>query len=225
MEEDDSMDDADDEGNLKMAVGATNTKKKMIYSRKIFAVVSVIFLIYAIGNMTLFITPGVREFVQQFKIFLYLCVPLPIISKILISGVERVSHPPKLHLIIPVFLVHLLAIFLSATTLSLTFDTELVYFSCFIIFMNTGQLVFYTLQNYLVLTPLKMLILLIATSSLNSIFLQILLSIFVFPYFEVVTLSTIISFYIHFNNAFFMNHLSSCDWPVATVWIFSRVPV
>lgn len=51
MEEDDSMDDADDEGNLKMAVGATNTKKKMIYSRKIFAVVSVIFLIYAIGKI------------------------------------------------------------------------------------------------------------------------------------------------------------------------------
>ncbi|UMM36877.1 hypothetical protein L5515_008845 [Caenorhabditis briggsae] len=56
----------ENEGNLKMAVGATNTRKIMVYSRKVFSVVSCIFLAYALGNMTLFITPGVREILPIF---------------------------------------------------------------------------------------------------------------------------------------------------------------
>ncbi|KAF1750811.1 hypothetical protein GCK72_017362 [Caenorhabditis remanei] len=145
IEEED--DEFPEDGNLKMAVGAMNTRKKMIYSRKVFAVISAIFLIFAIGNMTLFITPGVREFVQQYRILVYLCTPLPIVSKLLITFVERISsiNRPSL-LLIPVFILHLLAIFLSFTALSLFFDTEIVYFSCFIIFMNTSSYI--TRKNY-----------------------------------------------------------------------------
>lgn len=207
-----------------MAVGTTNMRKKMVYSRKVFAAISSVFLIYAIGNMTLFITPGVREFVQQYRL-VFLCAPLPLISKLLISGIERISHPPKLALLVPIFLLHLLAVFLSVTSLSLHFDTELVYFSCFIVFMNTCQLVFYTLQNYSMLSPVKMFLLLTVTSSVNSFFLPTLLSIFAFPYLQVVFSSLLVSFYINLNICHFMNSLSSKDWPLAVVWVFSRVPV
>uniref|UniRef100_A0A1I7U876 TPT domain-containing protein n=2 Tax=Caenorhabditis tropicalis TaxID=1561998 RepID=A0A1I7U876_9PELO len=166
----------DEEGNLKMAVGATNIRKKMMYSRKVFAVISSIFLVYAIGNMTLFITPGVREFVQQYRL-IYLCAPLPIISKLLLSGVERMSHPPRFSFLIPSFLLHLLAIFLSITSLSLYLDTELVYFSCFVVFINMCQLLLYTLQNYSILSASKMLLLLTVTTSVNSFSSQLF-----FPY-------------------------------------------
>lgn len=215
----------DEDGKLKMAVGVTNTRKKMVYSRKVFSVISFIFLVFAIGNMTLFITPGVREFVQQYNFLVYLCTPLPIISKIIISGVERLSHPPNLYMLLPAFILHLLAIFLSMTSLSLYFDTEIVYFSCFVIFMNTCQLVFYTLQNYSILSASRMFLLLAVTSTLNSFFLPIFLSIFVFPYLPVVLLALLVSFYINFNICHFMSNLSSSDWPLAVVWVSSRVPV
>ncbi|PIC28529.1 hypothetical protein B9Z55_020408 [Caenorhabditis nigoni] len=42
----------EDEVNLKMAVGATNTRKIMVYSRKVFSVVSCIFLAYALATAT-----------------------------------------------------------------------------------------------------------------------------------------------------------------------------
>ncbi|CAO4380675.1 unnamed protein product [Caenorhabditis nigoni] len=215
----------EDEGNLKMAVGATNTRKIMVYSRKVFSVVSCIFLAYAIGNMTLFITPGVREFVQQYHFLVYLCTPLPLISKVLISGVERLSHPPKLPLLYFVFILHLLAIFLSFTSLSLFFDTEIIYFSCFIIFMNIILLVFYTLQNSSVLSSARMFILLAVTTSVNSVLLPTFLSIFVFPYLPVIFISLLVTFYINCNICHFTNSLSSRDWPIAVVWILSRLPL
>ncbi|CAR99636.1 Protein CBG27213 [Caenorhabditis briggsae] len=215
----------ENEGNLKMAVGATNTRKIMVYSRKVFSVVSCIFLAYALGNMTLFITPGVREFVQQYHFLVYLCTPLPLISKILISGIERLSHPPKLPLLYLVFILHLLAIFLSFTSLSLFFDTEIAYFSCFIIFMNLILLVFYTLQNSSVLSAPRMFLLLIVITSVNSVLLPTFLSIFVFPYIPVIVISLLVTFYINFNICHFTNSLSSRDWPIAAVWIFSRLPL
>lgn len=222
-DDEDSVIPDDEEGNLKMAVGATNTRKKMAYSRKVFAAISSVFLVYAIGNMTLFITPGVREFVQQYRL-VYLCAPLPLISKLFISAVERMSHSPKLSLLIPIFLLHLLAVFLSITSVSLHLDTELVYFSCFVVFMNTCQLVFYTLQNYSILSTFKMLVLLTGTTSINSFFIPTLLSIFAFPYFPVVIMSLLVSFYINFNICHFMNSLSSREWPQAVIWVFSRIP-
>lgn len=215
----------DEDGKLKMAVGATNTRKKMVYSRKVFSLISVIFLVFAIGNMTLFITPGVREFVQQYHFLVYLCTPLPFISKLLISGVERISQPPNLTFLLPVFILHLLALFLSLTSLSLYFDTEIVYFSCFIVFMNTCQLVFYTLQNYSILSASRMFILQVVTSTVNSFLLPIFLSIFVFPYLPVIFFSLLVSFYINFNLCYFMNSLSSSDWPLAVVSVFSHIPV
>lgn len=227
-ENEEELETPEDEGkNLKMAVGATNTRKKMIYSRKVFSVISTIFLIFAIGNMTLFITPGVREFVQQHQELVYLCTPLPLISKLVISGVERTStsHLPKLAFLIPVFILHLLAIFLSATSLSLFFDTEILYFSSFVIFMNTCQLVFYTFQNYSILSASKMFVLLIVTTVVNSLFLPTLLSIFVFPFIPVVVVSFLMSYYININIFYFMDSLSSKDWPLAVIWMFSRLPV
>lgn len=177
-----------DEGTLKMAVGATNTRKKMEYSRKVLATISTIFLVFAIGNMTLYITPGVREFVQQYRL-VYLCAPLPLLSKLLLTVIPSQAPP----LFIPVFLLHLLSIFLSFTSISLHFDTEIVYFSCFIIFMNTLQLVFYTLQNYSILSNFRMFLVLIATSSLNSLILPMFLSIFALPYIAVTFFSGFMS--------------------------------
>lgn len=225
IDDDDVAVSEDEEGNLKMAVGATNTRKKIVYSRKVFSAMSCISLAFAMGNMTLFITPGVREFVQQYHFLVYLCTPLPLISKFMILSVERLSHPPKITFMFPVFILHLLAIFLCVTSMSLYFDTEIVYFSCFVIFMNTCQLVFYTLQNYSLLSSSQMFFLLLVTSSVNSFLLPIFLSIFVFPYLPVVIVSLIVSFYINFNINFFMNNLSSKDWPLAVIWVLSRVPV
>ncbi|EFO92833.1 hypothetical protein CRE_18217 [Caenorhabditis remanei] len=178
------------------------------------------------GNMTLFITPGVREFVQQYRILVYLCTPLPIVSKLLITFVERISsiNRPSL-LLIPVFILHLLAIFLSFTALSLFFDTEIVYFSCFIIFMNTCELIFYTLQNYSIFSSSRMLLLLIITSLINTFLLPTFLSIFAFPYVPVFVVSLIVSFYINFHICHFMDKLGPKDWPQAVVWMFSRIPV
>lgn len=50
-DEDDSI-FPEDGGRLKMAIGATNTRKKMVYSRKVFAMLTVIFFVYATGEKT-----------------------------------------------------------------------------------------------------------------------------------------------------------------------------
>ncbi|CAI2354118.1 unnamed protein product [Caenorhabditis sp. 36 PRJEB53466] len=161
-------------GKLKMAVAATNKRKRRAYARKVYALLTIVFAVYAIGNMVLFITPGVREFIQQYRL-VYIFAPLPIVSRLLISSAQ--FHPL---LLIPSFLLHLLAIFLSATSISLTFDTELFYFSCFTIFLNLTHLVLYTLQNCCSLSSLpKTLAFLAVSSSANAFFLQILLVILI----------------------------------------------
>lgn len=176
------------------------------------------------GSMMLFITPGVREFVQQYHL-IYIFLPLPVVSKILISVVEGFRHPPSPLLIFPTFLIHLLAIFLSFACFSLNFDTEIVYFSCFVICGNFFQLILYSFQNMYYFPPITMFVFLIVTSVSGSFFLQIALSIFDFPFFEISAISVLVSMYININIQLFMNSFSSGDWLLATVNVFTKIPV
>uniref|UniRef100_A0A8R1E0I7 Uncharacterized protein n=1 Tax=Caenorhabditis japonica TaxID=281687 RepID=A0A8R1E0I7_CAEJA len=214
-----------DESGKMSSVETANTRKKMRYLRKVFAVLALIFLIYAGACMTLFITPGVREFVQQHHSIFYLCVSLPIVSTLLNSFLKRLNFKNALLAAFVGFSLHLLSIFLAFTTISLFFDTEILYFSCFTVFLNLLILVLYTFQSYKFLTPLQMLVLLIAATAPNVLFVELFLAIFDFPYIHVALISLIMTFYIFANLRFFMKNLNSREWPMAIYYVFTRVPL
>ncbi|CAI5451707.1 unnamed protein product [Caenorhabditis angaria] len=158
----------------------------------------VIFAIMGFINFCLFITIGVREYVQQYPMIYSLCLMSPVISTIIIKSING----PILVKILS-FLAHLTAIFLFFTSIGLSYDIELFYVFHFTTSLNCLYAFLYSIQPKYHLNPKEMAIFSIISSIINASFVQLFLSFYDFPWISAIIGSSAIFIYISYNIHFY----------------------
>ncbi|CAD6186700.1 unnamed protein product [Caenorhabditis auriculariae] len=112
-----------------VAVCHQNLRRRMVYRRFLYAVLAAQCLVVALVTSVLFMTPGVRAFVQQHQEIFLMCLAAPIASGLIMRKFRRVPF-----LSIVFHLLHTAALTLFSAGVTAYFDMEVLYLSAFINF-------------------------------------------------------------------------------------------
>ncbi|CAJ0588824.1 unnamed protein product [Cylicocyclus nassatus] len=209
----------DDNGET-VCVARSPIHVRMRYLRKVYFILALQQFLLGTTSFMLFMTSGVRPFVQNFNSVIWSTAVLLIISFFCLR--HAANHAPRLAGL--AFFLFSLVLALTCTVVTAYMDTEFLYTLCF---MNGFVFLFHCIYCVQTVRPLQFKpssLFTILLSLVEAWFLDSLLMKLNFDYISHVVISSVICIYVHWNILYFSHMLTTEEVIQACIKVFVSLP-
>ncbi|KAJ1366314.1 hypothetical protein KIN20_026945 [Parelaphostrongylus tenuis] len=201
-------------------VAKSSVRIRMAFLRNVYFVLAIQQFFIATVSFALFITPGVRPFVQYYSLTIWLTMMLLLLSAFFLRQV--VHHWRRwCHLM---FVVFTIVLAVACSVVAAYFDTQLVHVVCTINGCIFLTYTIYCMQTRWSLRLLWSVIVIVCIATLISYFLQIFKLFSTIDYLLHILISSTFCLYSQWNIDYFTHFLNYREMTLACVNVFGAFP-